>query len=596
MQAPATTVLFKECSFCEQGKVETRREARHGNWTECAECGRVGEERQPKLKHTSFSAYRWEPYAVSPPGSAAASASPRPPAPPPAIDEGFITCYSAMSGSVYSTDFAFSRSLSGEVIEMQRLVGQDIVKWAKDSKELQSDSACVAAIGFITIGDLCARLGRPLVMARAVRLFQRCVSSTGHEKSTSFEALAVAAFAVYIDPEFAQIAAKAGDGTGGGQQDETEQGSGGGGSQSGATGGLEGGILDDASTRRDADAERLATAPPGGGPLSVGGKRAPRLATGLEAQTELFLSTDMSTALGREPAAIGLAKILQIAMQTAAYKDKLTDQEIRKHIIMIRNVLNNEPIVVEALRESMSKYFEDLGLEKRTASLAAHIGNQAVKRNLCQRRNSSSLSAAAVYLACTLEGQRTTQSQFCRTVQLTEVTLRKVYKELKEHWRDLVPDDYKPFKTPNGARGSGGGSRSRARNSPARRTASRGAAKQRSSSAAVALGGSTQRPIDLGFDTNVPEFQGFAIPKQLALNGDNVWECKEASGGAAKAPANPVLMAEYPRPGRVLATVDASEGIGQLFDDEATPTHVPGFSLGRGLPGMARRQVRPGGP
>lgn len=67
-----------------------------------------------------------------------------------------------------------------------------------------------------------------------------------------------------------------------------------------------------------------------------------------------------------------------------------------------------------------------------------------INKCFCTRRNPISISAAAIYLACQLEDKRKTQAEICKVTGLTEVTLRKVYKELLENWDDLLPSNYTP--------------------------------------------------------------------------------------------------------------------------------------------------------
>ncbi|CAN6984500.1 unnamed protein product [Brassica rapa subsp. trilocularis] len=62
--------------------------------------------------------------------------------------------------------------------------------------------------------------------------------------------------------------------------------------------------------------------------------------------------------------------------------------------------------------------------------LATHIGEVVINKCFCTRRNPISISAAAIYLACQLEDKRKTQAEICKITGLTEVTLRKLYKEL----------------------------------------------------------------------------------------------------------------------------------------------------------------------
>ena len=113
-------------------------------------------------------------------------------------------------------------------------------------------------------------------------------------------------------------------------------------------------------------------------------------------------------------------------------------------------VLMSRPLQVEACRPSFIEYadkFKQL-FDADTLVLAVDILNAAVRLNLSSRRNHTSLSAAALFLACCLQAVRLTQHDFCQRIGLTEVTLRKVNKELGMHWRQLVPAEYEPRAVP----------------------------------------------------------------------------------------------------------------------------------------------------
>lgn len=88
---------------------------------------------------------------------------------------------------------------------------------------------------------------------------------------------------------------------------------------------------------------------------------------------------------------------------------------------------------------------------KHFKELATHIGEVVINKCFCTRRNPISISAAAIYLACQLEDKRKTQAEICKVTGLTEVTLRKVYKELLENWDDLLPSNYNPVVPPEKA-------------------------------------------------------------------------------------------------------------------------------------------------
>ncbi|KAL0350342.1 UNVERIFIED_CONTAM: Plant-specific TFIIB-related protein 1 [Sesamum radiatum] len=103
-------------------------------------------------------------------------------------------------------------------------------------------------------------------------------------------------------------------------------------------------------------------------------------------------------------------------------------------------------IVLDGLRNPSSE-----GSFKRFQELATHIGEVVINKCFCTRRNPISISAAAIYLACQLEDKRKTQAEICKVTGLTEVTLRKVYKELLENWDDLLPSNYNPVVPPEKA-------------------------------------------------------------------------------------------------------------------------------------------------
>uniref|UniRef100_A0A7S3Y9E6 Cyclin-like domain-containing protein n=2 Tax=Lotharella globosa TaxID=91324 RepID=A0A7S3Y9E6_9EUKA len=415
-----------------------------GSWMECAVCGRVVEERQPKLKHTTFSFYRWSPFAtIDTQPSEASSANEKPKEAPEGavesetmkaspddkpLDEGFITCFSQMNSELFSVDLAFSRSLSGDIIEMQKLVGDDIQRRLAEQDRKAEASSDHVMIGYVTIDDLCTTFGTPLKKLQAVQLFQRCTTSAVYEQVTNFEALAIAAYAVCTCKEYEDVALKIND-------------------TKSPEGVLEDGIgSGESSTQMPSSSVPQTVMRPTLTDINVDGD------SGQEVASRSNRSEFPGFPSQGERGAGAVEVTWNLIMEEARTKSMkpITEEGVRKHVDIIKNIINNEPVVVEALRKSMSEFFGKLNLGKETASLAAHIGNQAVKKHLCYRRNSSSLSAASVYLACQLQGMRTTQNSFCKTVGLTEVTLRKVYKELKNHWATLVPENYTPFKVPNG--------------------------------------------------------------------------------------------------------------------------------------------------
>jgi transcription initiation factor TFIIB len=70
-------------------------------------------------------------------------------------------------------------------------------------------------------------------------------------------------------------------------------------------------------------------------------------------------------------------------------------------------------------------------MQEAAEKLAITIGENIMAHNVCARRNPMSIAAAVIYLACNLEDQKKTQTEICKVTGLTEVTLRKVYKEFR---------------------------------------------------------------------------------------------------------------------------------------------------------------------
>lgn len=478
---------------------------------------------------------------------------------------------------------------------MQKLIGDDLLKGfhneINDRKKIHLDASFSSdnvMIGYVTIDDLCTTFGTPMKKNRAIKLFLRCIHSSVYEQGTNFEALAVAAFAVLACREFKDVAAK----LGGNSIDDNDSNSNNQDSSSNSKNQL--------NEHEDEPSSSTHPPPPPhpqrGNQVGVGRESVLATAQGIDGQPS-FYDHDSQHAAAAMPSfphhtqedsstEVTWDQIIAEARQKSV-RNSISDSEIRKHVGMISNVVNNEPVVVEALRKSMSKYFKDLSLEKETASLAAHIGNQAVKRHLCYRRNSSSLSAASVYLACQLQGMRTTQNSFCKTVGLTEVTLRKVYKELKNHWQSLVPEDYKPFKVPNGLKHN---MPLRVKKVPDSFLDKSGLGLPSFGLTKPARGDSAEGKFDKILHEKVNGLEAFTIPKQFSLEGRYLWTKDQ------KSPSPKEILQPYPRPTIVYADLDASGPIPEGCRADTSITEIkdqyPGIAPVR-LAGTTRSMVRP---
>ncbi|OMO56888.1 Transcription factor TFIIB [Corchorus capsularis] len=132
-------------------------------------------------------------------------------------------------------------------------------------------------------------------------------------------------------------------------------------------------------------------------------------------------------------------------LQEISIAANVPQKEIGKYIKILGEALQlSQPINSNSISVHMPRFCTLLQLNKSAQELATHIGEVVINKCFCTRRNPISISAAAIYLACQLEDKRKTQAEICKVTGLTEVTLRKVYKELLENWEDLLPSNFTP--------------------------------------------------------------------------------------------------------------------------------------------------------
>ncbi|XP_077233300.1 plant-specific TFIIB-related protein [Tasmannia lanceolata] len=176
---------------------------------------------------------------------------------------------------------------------------------------------------------------------------------------------------------------------------------------------------------------------------------------------QLFRDCSSATCLrNRNVEALATAAILQAireaqeprTLQEISTAANLPQKEIGKYIKILGEALKlGQPINSNSISVHMPRFCSLLQLNQSARDLATHIGEVVINKCFCTRRNPISISAAAIYLACQLEDKRKTQAEICKVTGLTEVTLRKVYKELLENWDDLLPPNYTPAVPPEKA-------------------------------------------------------------------------------------------------------------------------------------------------
>ncbi|KAJ4963739.1 hypothetical protein NE237_023678 [Protea cynaroides] len=176
---------------------------------------------------------------------------------------------------------------------------------------------------------------------------------------------------------------------------------------------------------------------------------------------QLFRDCSSATCLrNRSVEALATAALVQAireaqeprTLQEISIASNVPQKEIGKYIKILGEALQlSQPINSNSISVHMPRFCTLLQLNKSAQELATHIGEVVINKCFCTRRNPISISAAAIYLACQLEDKRKTQAEICKVTGLTEVTLRKVYKELLENWDDLLPPNYTPAVPPEKA-------------------------------------------------------------------------------------------------------------------------------------------------
>ncbi|KAJ9561879.1 hypothetical protein OSB04_007039 [Centaurea solstitialis] len=176
---------------------------------------------------------------------------------------------------------------------------------------------------------------------------------------------------------------------------------------------------------------------------------------------QLFRDCSSATCLrNRSVEALATAALVQAireaqeprTLQEISLAANLPQKEIGKYIKILGEALQlSQPLNSNSISVHMPRFCTLLQLNKSAQELATHIGEVVINKCFCTRRNPISISAAAIYLASQLEDKRKTQAEICKVTGLTEVTLRKVYKELLENWDDLLPSNYTPAIPPEKA-------------------------------------------------------------------------------------------------------------------------------------------------
>ncbi|MEM3382395.1 MAG: transcription initiation factor IIB, partial [Candidatus Bathyarchaeia archaeon] len=80
----------------------------------------------------------------------------------------------------------------------------------------------------------------------------------------------------------------------------------------------------------------------------------------------------------------------------------------------------------------VSKIASKVSISMKTQRTAIKILKEARRVGIAAGKDPMGLAAAALYVACVLEGEKKTQKDIAEVANVTEVTVRNRYKGLKE--------------------------------------------------------------------------------------------------------------------------------------------------------------------
>lgn len=145
-----------------------------------------------------------------------------------------------------------------------------------------------------------------------------------------------------------------------------------------------------------------------------------------------------------------LKKLKNLTVRDIAHAANIDESEVHRNLKVVNVALRKQrPDSYESIVAQMPLVCNQLQLEEQTRRLAVDIAERAIRLNICSRRAPASVSAACIYMACQLDGVRKTQAEVCRATTVTEVTLRKVHKELIKEEASVVPSWFSALKRSN---------------------------------------------------------------------------------------------------------------------------------------------------
>jgi transcription initiation factor TFIIB len=83
---------------------------------------------------------------------------------------------------------------------------------------------------------------------------------------------------------------------------------------------------------------------------------------------------------------------------------------------------------------SVPKIASKININEKTQQTAIKLLHSAVENKLIAGKDPQGMAAAAIYIACVLEGEKKTQKQIAEAAGVTEVTVRNRYKGLRNYF------------------------------------------------------------------------------------------------------------------------------------------------------------------
>jgi transcription initiation factor TFIIB len=118
-------------------------------------------------------------------------------------------------------------------------------------------------------------------------------------------------------------------------------------------------------------------------------------------------------------------------IKDVAAASNLTKKEVARSYRLLLKEMEIKPPVPDAAR-SIARIASETGMSEKTKRRAFEILTKARQKGISAGKDPMGLAAAALYIAATLEGENITQKQISHAAEVTEVTIRNRYKNLKQ--------------------------------------------------------------------------------------------------------------------------------------------------------------------